>query len=119
MQSSPLQGRTILVIEDEPLIAMDIAADLESAGANVTTTTTLHHALILAEHDGLSADIVDPSLGDENSSALYARLKQRGIPFLIYSGYPKIEGVSPDVPHLLKPALPDVLVAAVIELIAG
>jgi hypothetical protein len=43
------------VVEDKLLIAMDIVRSLEGAGANATMTTTVRHALILLEHDGLSA----------------------------------------------------------------
>jgi DNA-binding response OmpR family regulator len=76
-----LTGRSILVVEDEPIIAMAISQALEESGAEVTTTNTLRHALLLVEHDGLSAAILDHSLGDGNSSLLYARLKERGIPY--------------------------------------
>ena len=108
-----LTGRSILVVEDEPLIAMAISQALEESGAEVTTTNTLRHALLLVEHDGLSAAILDHSLGDGNSSLLYARLKERGIPFLIYSGWARMEGACPGVPHIVKPATHRVLLAAV------
>ena len=35
----PLAGRSILVVEDEPVIALDIVMAFEKAGAQVTTTT--------------------------------------------------------------------------------
>ena len=114
-----LTGRSILVVEDEPLIAMAISQALEELGAEVTTTNTLRHALLLVEHDGLSAAILDHSLGDGNSSLLYARLKERGIPFLIYSGWARVEGARPDVPHIIKPATRRVLLAALEDLIRG
>jgi hypothetical protein len=41
--------------EDELLIAMDIVAALENAGAHATMTTTVRHALFLAEYDGRRA----------------------------------------------------------------
>ena len=59
MEHSALRGYSILVAEDEVLIAMDITTALERAGAHATTTNTVRHALILAEHDGLSATIMD------------------------------------------------------------
>jgi DNA-binding response OmpR family regulator len=114
-----LMGRSILVVEDEPLIAMAISQALEESGAEVTTTNALRHALLLVEHDRLSAAILDHSLGDRNSSLLYARLKERGIPFLIYSGWAKVEGACPGVPHIIKPATHLVLLAAVEDLIRG
>jgi hypothetical protein len=42
---------------------------------------------ILVEHDGLSAAIMDHALSDGDSTDLCARLKERGIPYLSYSGY--------------------------------
>ena len=47
MEFPALRGRSILVVEDELLIGMDIRAALEQAGANVTATTTVSHPLIL------------------------------------------------------------------------
>ena len=54
---SKLGGRSILVVEDEPLIAMEIVDALKTAGAVVTTTFSFTQALILVEHDGLAAAI--------------------------------------------------------------
>ena len=53
-----LTGRSILIVEDEPLIVMDITKAFEGSGAELTTTNTLRHALLLVEHDGLSAAIL-------------------------------------------------------------
>jgi DNA-binding response OmpR family regulator len=79
MQRPSLDGRSILIVEDEPLIVMDITQQFEATGAALTTTNTLHHALILAEHNGLSGAILDHALGDGDSSLLCARLTERGI----------------------------------------
>jgi len=98
MQRPTLEGRSILIVEDEPLIVMDIAQAFEGTGAALTTTNTLHHALILVEHDGLSGAILDHALGDGDSSLLYARLKERGIPFLIYSGFDTLGDASAGAP---------------------
>ena len=92
MQRPSLEGRSILIVEDEPLIVMDITQAFEVTGAALTTTNTLKHALILVEHDGLSGAILDHALAMANSSLLCARLKERGIPFMIYSGYDTVEG---------------------------
>jgi DNA-binding response OmpR family regulator len=117
MQGPTLLGRSILVVEDEPLIAMDISKTFEHTGAAMTTTNTLRHALLLVEHDGLSAAILDHALGDGDSSLLCARLTERGIPFLIYSGFERFEGACKGAPHINKPASPAVLVAAVEDLL--
>jgi DNA-binding response OmpR family regulator len=112
-----LTGRSILIVEDEPLIVMDITQAFEGSGAEVTTTNTLRHALLLVEHDGLSAAILDHALGDGDSSLLYARLRERGVPFIIYNGFPKVEGAGHGAPYIGKPASHQVLRAAVEDLI--
>ena len=119
MEHPALRGRSILVVEDEPLIAMDIVVALEQAGANATMTTTVRHALILAEHDGLSAAIMDHALSDGDSTALCARLEERGIPYVTYSGYPSVAGASKDATYISKPVSMDGLMGAVEKLLAG
>jgi CheY-like chemotaxis protein len=57
MESSTLSGRSILIAEDEPLIALDIAEAFKDAGATTIVTSTIHYALVLVEHDGLSAAV--------------------------------------------------------------
>ena len=117
MHLPSLAGRAILVVEDQPLIALDITQALEAAGAAVTTTNTLKHALILVEHDGLCGAILDHALGDGDSSLLCARLTERGIPFLIYSGHATVAGACQNALHIAKPAAEGALVAALEGLI--
>ena len=119
MDHPALRGCSILVVEDEPLIAMDIVTALEAAGANATTTTTVRHALILAEHDGLSAAIMDHALSDGDSTQLCVRLKARGIPYVSYSGFGPVEGASENALSISKPVSMDTLMSAVEGLLAG
>jgi DNA-binding NtrC family response regulator len=119
MEHPTLRGCSILVVEDEALIAMDIVTALEEAGARATTTNTVRHALILAEHDGLSAAILDHALSDGDSTRLCARLKERGIPYVSYSGFGPVEGASENSLFISKPATMDVLMSAVEGLLVG
>ena len=79
MTSLALSGRSILVVEDEPLIALDLRQSLESAGAYVFAATQLPHALQLAGHPDLSAAVVDYRLGQGDSTAICSLLEQREI----------------------------------------
>jgi CheY-like chemotaxis protein len=119
LMSPSLHGHSILVVEDEPLIALDIVESLESAGAAVTMTNTLSHALILVEHEGLSGAVLDHALGHDDSASLCSRLKQRGVPFMIYSGFKTVGGECGNAPHLEKPATEGQLVTAMASLIFG
>ena len=119
MEHPALRGRSILVVENELLIAMDIVQALEQAGAIATMTTTVRHALILVEHDGLSGAIMDHALDDGDSTNLCARLEARGIPYLSYSGFEPVTGANKNAPHISKPVSMDTLMSAMEKLLAG
>jgi len=55
----PLRGRSILVIENEPLIALDLRNELEAAGAHVICARSPQTALQAIDQDQLSAAVVD------------------------------------------------------------
>ena len=119
MEHPGLKGRSILVVENELLIALDIARALEDAGANATMTTTARHAMILADHDGLAGAIMDHGLTDGDSTVVCARLKERGIPYISYSGYSAVAGADPAAPFISKPVSMDVLMSALEDLLSG
>src|SRR5215470_16300122 len=85
--ATSLAGCTILIIEDEPLIALDVAAVCEKAGATTLLAQTLVQAERLVETKGLSAAIVDFKIGAYNSNAVCSRLAERQIPFVMHSAY--------------------------------
>lgn len=99
-----LKGSSILIVEDEPLIVLDITTAFADTGAHMTATNTLEHAMVLIEHDGLSAAILDHALLDGDSTSLCTRLTERRIPFLMYSGFATLDGPCKGAPHLVKPA---------------
>jgi CheY-like chemotaxis protein len=117
MEFPALHGRSILVVENEVLIGMDIRSALEQAGATVTATTTVRHALILVEHDGLAGAIMDHALADGDSTELCARLLARGIPYVSYSGFDPVKGASPDAPFVSKPSSMNTLLGVLEKLL--
>ena len=119
MEYPALRGRSILIVEDEPLIGMDIRLALEDAGALVTATTTIRHALLLVEHDGLAGAIMDHALADGDSATLCVRLKARGIPYVSYSGFDPVKGADPDAPWVGKPASMYTLLSTLAALLEG
>ena len=119
MPKPTLEGQPLLIVEDEPLIVMDMTDALSSTKAAITSTNSVKHALLLVEHDGLAGAILDHALSDGDSTALCARLTERGVPFLIYSGFDHLTGPCANAPYLAKPATAEMLVAAVNDLING
>jgi DNA-binding response OmpR family regulator len=111
-----LAGRSILVVEDEPLICLDIATRLRDAGAHVLAASHLEKAMTLADRPELSAGVLDFSLGAVDSSSICWKLVERHIPFLFHTGrvYPAFQQW-PTAPVLLKPSHPG-LIASVAAL---
>jgi DNA-binding response OmpR family regulator len=53
-RTGALSGYSILIVEDEPLIALSIAQSLTSAGASVFSAHNLHDGMRLAGYPDLS-----------------------------------------------------------------
>lgn len=86
LPDAKLAGALILLIEDEPLIALDLSASLRDAGARVVQAATVEGALAAIEAHACSAAVLDFWLGFETGRAVARRLKEKRIPFLYYSG---------------------------------
>ena len=80
-------SRSILIVEDEPLIAMMLEDFLESLGHSVSATCdTVGEALGEVEKGGFDLAILDVNLKGENVWPVATRLRERGVPFIIASG---------------------------------
>ncbi len=108
--------RYILVVEDEPLIAMLLGDVLESIGKHmVGPADSVTDALALIAAGGIEAAILDLRLrGGETSVAIAQALEAAGIPFVFTSGG-GIESIAPDFaghPLLGKPFTIDAVAEA-------
>ena len=63
LNGASLQGCTVLVTEDEPLIALDIQQAIEAAGGHAVLGTRLSDALQVIDAGTLSAAVMDFRLG--------------------------------------------------------
>lgn len=118
MAGATFAGRSILVVEDEPLIALDIATSFECAGARVLRARSLRESLCMVENRHLSAAVVDYRLADGDTSSLCERLLQRRVPFVVYSGYRELHEACRRGVCLSKPASPGFLLSTVADLLA-
>ena len=115
-----LAGRRVLVVEDEPLVALEVETELVEAGATVVGPAgTLEAAARLIEAEPLDAALLDANLAGRPVDTLAAALDARGVPFAFASGYGPAglpEGFR-DRPLLGKPFGAEALVALVAELL--
>jgi DNA-binding response OmpR family regulator len=106
----------ILIVEDEPLIALNLEELLAEAGFEIAAVAgKLERALMLVESGACDAAIVDANLGGVSARPLACALTARGLPFIVLSGYSS-EQLKVDFPGALflqKPCRPDQLIQTV------
>src|SRR5277367_5803662 len=110
--ASELNQKRVLVIEDEIRIAEQIQWFLEDAGMIVAGSFgNLPDALTAAANGEFEIGLVDVNLGGEDSYAVVDKLVERGIPFLLMSGYTSEElpTAYAAYPSLTKPFEPQAL----------
>lgn len=115
-QDAPQRGTPrlrILVVEDEPLVGLQLRADLEDAEHDVIgPAQTLGQGLELSRGD-VDLALLDYSLGSETSVPIAEWLSSRGIPFALATGYSDPASIPESlrhIPRLRKPYNPkDVL----------
>lgn len=86
-----LQGCRVMVVEDEPLEALDYCDRLADAGAEIIGPYgSVLEALDVVEHEALDVALLDHALVDANSDVLQTALEERAIPFVVLTGYPRV-----------------------------
>jgi DNA-binding response OmpR family regulator len=107
----------ILVVEDEPLLAMLLKESVTELGHEVAgAAATVDQALAMLDDSTIELALLDFSLGHQTTSVPVAvRLQESGIPFLYLSGHRTLgeEGAFPPAPLLTKPFSLDQLDAAI------
>jgi PAS domain S-box-containing protein len=83
-----LTGKRFLVVEDEPLVALDVVAALENAGAEIAGQSgSTGEALNIIESTSLDAALLDANLRSQPVDEIAATLTRRNVPFLFVTGY--------------------------------
>ena len=81
-------SRSVLIVEDEPLIAMMLEDFLDSLGHSVAgTVETVADALARIDEGGFDVAIIDVHLkGGEHVWPVADRLVSKGLPFILATG---------------------------------
>ncbi len=101
-----MSGRSILVVEDEPLIAMMLEDFLESLGHRVhASCESVAEAVAEVNKGGFDIAILDVNLNGESAWPVARTLREKDIPFVIATGG-HVDPPPPefaDVPVIEKP----------------
>jgi CheY-like chemotaxis protein len=113
-----LAGRRVLLVEDEPIIALDLAMILEGQGVAVLgPAMSVGEALTLLDEPALDAVVLDGLLGKEPAWAIADILAQRQVPFLLMTGLgTMIPPAHGHAPTLAKPVEADELLRQLVRL---
>lgn len=111
-------SQTILVVDDEILIAFDIQSQLQDAGHWVVLAASVVEALPILKETPVNLAIVDWHLREGDSSELVSVLKERQIPFALCSGsaFEELAAKFPAVRLISKPFAPADILSAVADL---
>ncbi|MDP1639486.1 MAG: response regulator [Hyphomicrobium sp.] len=86
-----LQGCKVMVVEDEPLEALDYCDRLTEAGAEIVGPFgSVSEALDVVGKEDVDVALLDFALADQNSEELQTALETRDIPFVVLTGYPRV-----------------------------
>jgi DNA-binding NarL/FixJ family response regulator len=101
----PLDGLSILIVEDEFLIAMQLKRIIQDLGGRVLgPVSSVVAGTEMLQNSAVDAAVVDINLGKESSASLAEELLARGIPLVLATGYS--EDMLPDrlaqVPRIAK-----------------
>ena len=120
MHALPLSGRRILIAEDESMVALQLEELLHELGCAIVgpVSQVAEFARCIAE-ENFDGALVDVNLRGQTVFSVLPQLIERGVPFLITSGY---DGGSlfPSeylkIPRLSKPFDEQMLKARCVEL---
>jgi DNA-binding NtrC family response regulator len=113
---------SIMLLEDQMLIAMDVEGMLADHGfTRLSTVNSAADARRLVERGGIAFAVLDVNLGSETSLPIAAELRRRGIPFVFATGYGEGNIIPPefaDVPVVRKPYEANGLLSAISRALA-
>jgi DNA-binding NtrC family response regulator len=113
----------VLVVEDEPFIALALALAIKDAGGVVVGPAgSVKEALALLQSTPVSAAILDVNLADGDISPVLEILVELGTPLIVQTGVGLPEGFPPRIPPIvvrIKPCVAEELVTQLEGLISG
>src|SRR5437016_918559 len=88
MNRTNLAGQTILVVEEQALVALDLQTALEQAGAEVMVASNATEALARINKLVFAAAVVDWRPGSDDHRIVARALKEKQVRFLFYATHP-------------------------------
>jgi CheY-like chemotaxis protein len=117
----PLSGFTILIVEDEALLAFDLRDSFEEAGAAIVgPVPSLSGAIRAASEEHFDIAVLDVDLQGRDVFPAAEILVERKIPFLFHTGHgnhSEFPAQFADSPIYPKPGCPSEMIGILLDLI--
>lgn len=115
-----LEGRSVLILEDSALIALDAEGLMQDMGAKEVHLASRNDAATsILDNKSIDFAMLDFNLGSESAEPTAQRLMEMGVPFIFATGYgggDTIPGDLESVPVAVKPYSREQVEAAIGEL---
>jgi ActR/RegA family two-component response regulator len=96
--------KSVLIVEDHPLVAMALEGEFQSRGFRVTATArSIGEALSSLAEELPQLAIVDLNLGNDRATVLATALVRSGVRVAILSGDLAADALLAQVPHVYIP----------------
>ena len=113
----------ILIVEDQPLIALDLSFAVEDLdGVVVGPAETVAQAQAMVRDHVIAAAVLDAVLPDGSITPVAIHLLGAGIPFVFHTGTgipPDLDRLHPGLPLVMKPATAAAVLARLGREVAG
>lgn len=117
MDRAKLEGQTILVMEGEALVALDLRSVMERAGAEVHVVRNAAEALACLSKYDFAAGVIDWRPACDDHRVVARALKQKKVRFLFHATQPPEDVTTVrGAPVILKPERPEEIVKALVLL---
>lgn len=95
------EPKRILVVEDEPVLAVDLEDMLHDLGAVVIgPVASLQRAIQIVEEEPMNGAVLDINIGGDLVFPLADRLTRKRIPFIFCTSYAEIAGALDEYEHV-------------------
>ena len=122
METSSLENKRILILEDDPLLALDLEDFFSALGAKVIGPVSTVEQALHAVSAGIDGAVLDLNLRGVYSYAVIETLAKAGTPLVVCSGYAELPDMRTELSGIVllpKPCDLKVLQARLVEQFAA
>jgi DNA-binding response OmpR family regulator len=120
MAGADLTGQTILLVEEQVIVALDLQTALEDAGAKVVAVRDVAEALAHIGKFAFTSAVLDLRPSSDDHRTIARALKRKKIPFLFHATQPPDDVTTVrGAPVFQKPTRPQDIVKAVAALLGN